>query len=440
MTKTILKTKTILITAELLITDRDKNEFDNSNYSKLAINELGKFIEIEADEYGKIIMNDALDEDLIGKSLYGYARTKVTDYYKQLLQTRYSEIENLVILAGAGSSVGIGADKKGLTMAGLWDELKNEDLASLTQLIKSTHSDWIKDNKIIKEEKDLEALLSLAVAVNRINNTEKLKDAIVNTKKFIVDKCTLNQPDDSPHRRFLSNIMLRPQKSSRVKLFTTNYDTLFEQAAIDEMFTVIDGFTFSTPRVFNGKYFDYDIIETCHNRQDQKDNIIPKLFYLYKMHGSLDWKFKDDHIEQCDISKIELDDRTMIFPQDSKFEHSYEQPYFEMMSRFQQSLRSENTLLITIGFSFLDKHISSVIVESLKQNPSLNLMSFTYPEIISSEKSYQNEIHKIANLQSRVILIADTFSSLSSNYPTNTAHNRFDLLEELNENLKKVLK
>ena len=157
------------------------------------------------------------------------------------------------------------------------------------------------------------------------------------------------------------------------------------------------------------------------------------------MHGSLNWKSNNGRIEQCESENIDVKDRTMIFPQDSKFEHSYEQPYFEMMSRFQQVLRNENTLLITIGFSFLDKHISSVIIESLKQNPSLNLMAYTYPEIVSTDKEYQKELHRIAELQSRVILIADTFESLAKKYPENIAHKRFDLLEELNQNLKQVI-
>ena len=112
-----------------------------------------------------------------------------------------------------------------------------------------------------------------------------------------------------------------------------------------------------------------------------------------------------------------------------------------MMARFQQALRTSNTLLITIGFSFLDKHISSVILESLKQNPSLNLIVFTYPEIVNnsnSAKTYQKELHEISLIQSRVTLVAEKFEDFVNEYPENIAHKRFDLLEELNENLKAI--
>lgn len=441
-TRLILKTKGYKISGELLLAGIENQEIDYNNFSKVLITEDKVTTIIEADQKGKI-KDCILDEKLNGKSLYSFAYSKVQEYYKQIIRSRYSEIENLVILTGAGSSVGIGKTNKGLTMSGLWDTLKSDDLKSLTELIKSTNSDWLDKEGVILEEnviKDLESLLSKAGMKNIVQKSKELTDAIENTKKFIASKCTLEQAEESSHKLFLNKIMLRPQKNSRVKLFTTNYDTLFEQAARDEMFTVIDGFTFSSPRVFNGKYFDYDIIETRHNRQDKKDNIIPKLFYLYKMHGSLNWKINNGRVEQSESENIEkIEDRVMIFPQDSKFEHSYEQPYFEMMSRFQESLRNENTLLITIGFSYLDKHISSVIIESLKQNPSLNLISFTFPEIVNNDKDHQKELHQIAELQSRVTLIADTFSSIAENYPENIAHKRFDLLEELNQNLKQAI-
>lgn len=366
--------------------------------------------------------NGNFDKDGKEISLKDYIEVEKREFYKNLLQNQYSEIENIVILSGAGSSVGIGETKKGLAMSGLWDLFEKEDPTTLNTLLTTTGHD--------KSNKDLETLLSLA-GINNIANKEKIKNEIEKVKKFIVDKCSLDLPSNSPHEKFLNKITLRPQKYPRIKLFTLNYDTLFEQAASQEMLTVIDGFTFSIPREFNGKYFDYDIIETRHNRQDKKDSTISKLFYLFKMHGSLSWQRKDKKIIQTESKSItNIDERVMIFPQDSKYEHSYEQPYFEMMARFQQTLRTENTLLITIGFSFVDKHISSVILESLKQNPSLNLMAFSYPEIISQDNDYQKELH-IATEQSRITLVGETFEKLADEYPENNAHKRTDVLEQL---------
>ncbi|WP_348823207.1 SIR2 family protein [Flavobacterium aestuarii] len=397
-----------------------------------------KTIEIEFDKLGNIISTNINGEKIVvgdkkldlsnGKkiSLLDYVEKEKRDFYTNLLQSQYSEIENIVILSGAGSSVDIGKTNKGLTMAKMWTEFESTKKPILDKLIKEA--------KYTSSSKDLELLLTEARIHNSVN--KNLDKEILEVKNFIVEKCTLELPDNSPHEKFLNRITLRPQKYPRSKLFTLNYDTLFEQAASESKFTVIDGFTFSNPREFNGKYFDYDIIETRHNRQDKKDSTISKLFYLFKMHGSLSWQKKDKQIIQADSKSIPINDRVMIFPQDSKYEHSYEQPYFEMMARFQQTLRTENTLLITIGFSFVDKHISSVILESLKQNPSLNLMSFSYPEVISQDNEYQKELHK-ATEQSRITLVAETFEKLADEYPENNSHKRTDILEELGKILNK---
>jgi NAD-dependent SIR2 family protein deacetylase len=359
-------------------------------------------------------------------TLEEYVEKEKRDFYTNLLQNQYSEIENIVILSGAGSSVEIGEINKGLIMSDLWAAFEKEKKTELDTLIQETGFD--------STSKNLELLLSEAGKFNSVKRN--LDKEILEVKNFIVEKCTLKLPNNSPHRKFLDKITLRSQKYPRVKIFTLNYDTLFEQAARESMFTVIDGFTFSNPREFNGKYFDYDIIETRHNRQDKKDSTISKLFYLFKMHGSLSWQKVDNKITQADEKSIKIDNRVMVFPQDSKYEHSYEQPYFEMMARFQQALRTENTLLITIGFSFIDKHISSVILESLKQNPSLNLMAFSYPEVIPNGNEYQKELNTIAEHYEHVTLVAEKFEDLANEYPKNNAHKRNDIIEELAKVLK----
>ena len=45
-----------------------------------------------------------------------------------------------------------------------------------------------------------------------------------------------------------------------------------------------------------------------------------------------------------------------------------------MMSRFQAELRTDNALLIIIGYSFGDKHINSMIFEALELNHSLQMV------------------------------------------------------------------
>ena len=85
----------------------------------------------------------------------------------------------------------------------------------------------------------------------------------------IAQACKLTLHAQSPHKTFLNKITARKPSDSRVKLFTTNYDTLFEQAANKAGFVVIDGFSFTHPREFSGRYFDYDIVNREKTRLKQ---------------------------------------------------------------------------------------------------------------------------------------------------------------------------
>ena len=61
----------------------------------------------------------------------------------------------------------------------------------------------------------------------------------------------------------------------------------------------------------------------------------------------------------------------MIFPSSDKYMQSYQEPYFELFTKFQELLKRPNTLLITAGFSFADNHISQMIVQAILHNKSL---------------------------------------------------------------------
>ena len=55
-------------------------------------------------------------EKVSDKSLTEFALNEKRTFYKNLLQNKYKEIENIVVLTGAGSSVGIGVGNKGSAM------------------------------------------------------------------------------------------------------------------------------------------------------------------------------------------------------------------------------------------------------------------------------------------------------------------------------------
>jgi hypothetical protein len=372
-----------------------------------------------------IINNSVYDfKDEISPNKLAYAIAIKRKMYQQFLNNQF---ENLIVLSGAGSSVGVGKTNKGRLLSQLWDDVQSkiteEILKRFCVLVRYQEKD--KEGNFIK---NLEKLLSLAnVAKDYIIDKPAgeeapldINDFITKIEKVIKEKCTIEIPESSPHKEFLEKVTKRKVTAPRVKVFTLNYDTLFEQAGRKSNYTIIDGFSFSIPRTFSGRNFDYDIVSRNTSRVKEEDNFIKKVFHLYKPHGSVDWEKDTNEIYQ----RGEVSNPLMIFPKDSKYESSYEQPYFEMMSRFQQNLRNENVLLICIGFSFNDKHIVTAIIEALEQNPSFQLMVVNkgIDQVSDSFKSFFTAAQKYNNIS----LVDEEFAEFAKYYPDLKSYNQED--------------
>lgn len=345
---------------------------------------------------------------------------KKVEIYRSFLSRHF---DNTIVLTGAGSSFGIGKTEiKGMTMKNLWEEIVNkcgkESIEKLGKKINYKIDDITRVN--------LEEFLSHASLYLLLyhDTDSEVKEIVNKIKQIIISNCTIIMPEDAPHKEFLKRITARKLKHNRLKLFTTNYDMLFEQAANECGFTMIDGFTFTFPRVFNGNNYDYDIVIRKNSRITAQENYAGKVFHLYKLHGSLDWE-KDEEsgqIRKCDFVNNKMP--VMIFPSSIKYETSYEQPFFEMMSRFQTELRMDNALLIIIGYSFGDKHINSMIFEALELNHSLQLV-IVDPYIDNFE-----EIIKRTERSANIMLIKCDFNELALNYPYSYAYSQEEMGEE----------
>lgn len=335
-------------------------------------------------------------------------------FYQEFLKKPF---KNLVVLSGAGSSMDVG----GLSMRQLWGKAEE----------KYTNGD-VDGFKIIRDavnfdsgKIDLEALLSQIDGYGRfITNSEiiigdttyelsTIKDDIFD---LIKTNCTLQKPIETfPHKVLLEKLLQRKQTSSRVKIFTLNYDLLFEYAATEVNAIVVDGFSFTIPRTFSGRFFDYDIVQREGSKLKEEDNFIQRVFHLHKLHGSLNWeRNKEGKVE----IKEEPEKPLMIYPRDAKYEDSYEQPYFEMMARFQRNLRLNNdTLLICIGYSFNDKHVNAAIEEALNQNPGFRLVVIDPGFENESVSSSLKEIKKAALESERILMASETFTDFASYFP-----------------------
>ena len=324
--------------------------------------------------------------------------------------------KHIVILAAAGTSLDNGSNK-GETRNGLWKSGRD--------IIKQLYKELLPcDNKLrrIANDKDIEAFLSHILLVEKISEEKasRLKPFREQLEKIIRDACQLElDSSNAPHKTFLDKITARKASEPRVQLFTTNYDTLFEQAAQEGGYAVIDGFSFTFPRTFSGRYFDYDIVQRERTRLKDEESFVSKVFHLYKMHGSLTWeKTEQGIVQQVNSTESPL----IVYPASDKYESSYEQPYFEMMSRFQQALRRENTLLIVVGFGFRDKHIQNVILEAVNQNPSFQLVIVNYNSNETIDREELKEYFDGNEVKRNVSIVFDTYKNFTESFPENKTY------------------
>ena len=343
--------------------------------------------------------------------------------------------KNFLILTGAGASM----DVKGLSMKELWN------IADEKYKITDLDEGHVEENgfeiicKKIKHDytdKNLETLLSkIEGTIHFYDDSEieldkkkvKLSQIRKDIFEIIKDKCSIQCPEDSakfPHKILLEKLLQRKVTSPRIKVFTLNYDLLFEYASEKINAIMIDGFSFTFPRTFSGRYFDYDIVQRENSKVQEEDNFIQRVFHLHKLHGSVNWERKGDKTIIHENSLEPL----MVYPRDAKYEDSYDQPFFEMMARFQRSLRINNdTLLLCIGYSFNDKHINSAIEEALNQNPSFRLAIIDPGFDNDFATTSLKEIKKLALETERVLMVSETFSDFADYFPEIGTYENNDL-------------
>lgn len=281
------------------------------------------------------------------------------------------QMQNLVVLAGSGTSLG---KPNGPSMKDLWDKCtksNNEYTDAAKVVFKQTDYDISSEAKV-----NIEEFLSLCEAHLTIKEDTAIKDFVEECKKKILSACSFKKTDAilSGHKTFIHRLSRRRVRDSRLKLFTTNYDTCFEEAAGSHGIVVIDGFSFTKPRVYDPRFFDFDIVKRTTN-STTTDNYLEGVFQLYKLHGSVTWEKEDNCILEKDATP---NGACMIFPAKGKYQQSYIQPHLELMARYLSALREPNTCLLITGFGFNDNHLSEPIISAIKSNPYLKVIIADY--------------------------------------------------------------
>ena len=120
------------------------------------------------------------------------------------------------------------------------------------------------------------------------------------------------------------------------------------------------------------------------------------------------WKRSEEGeiIRVLNNEDVKAEDTVMIFPSSDKYALSYQEPYFDLFSKFQELLKRKNTLLITTGFSFSDNHIFRMISQAVKNNKELALLVTDFNIDQEDNKNWQELLSLVENYHQVVFLKA----------------------------------
>lgn len=371
---------------------------------------------------GKVVPRQPEDADVaVDIIALNMMRTRINEDLERLL----GYITNVAVLTAAGTSLD-NYENSGKTRTTLWEHCLIEINAIIAFLDKQHLKDKVED---YVKAKDIEKLLSYLLLYERVNSKIP-EDLVEKLEKKIAEACKLDlHKDNNHHGLFLRKLTSRKLTYPRLELYTLNYDTLFEQAAKRLGYTIIDGFSFSHPREFSGRNYNFDIVRRENSRMRKEENYAPDVFKLFKLHGSIDWEKVGGKIYQ----KESVDKPCIVYPASDKYESSYDQPYFEMMSHFQQTLRKDSTLLIVVGFGFQDKHIQNAIKEASLINSNFHLLIVCYQmdkdgqETGILQSSLPDYVSSDYKTPSNVTVIFSKFKEFADMIPHNKS---FDIIND----------
>jgi hypothetical protein len=169
---------------------------------------------------------------------------------------------------------------------------------------------------------------------------------------------TCSLPGDATPYHALARF-IGTQRYPLTELFTTNYDVLMEQSLEACRVPFFDGFVGSSR-----PFFDQRAIE--------EDKIPVRWARLWKLHGSINWRFNKTSKSVFRSTEDSDGDELLIHPSHRKYDESRRMPYFVMIDRLRSFLRTNQkpVALFIIGYSFGDEHLNEAIIESLSANPS----------------------------------------------------------------------
>jgi len=348
-------------------------------------------------------------------------------------ELKFEEIEKLLESANLNFLIGSGASKPFLET--LQDVEKVMDAFDKKDGFDKNQT----DKKVLKI---IEASIKNHYFTKCIeNNLELLNSQPYNKANSFCDKDRNKCKVAHEYKIFLESLQTILSKRSnnypkQVNLFTTNIDVFLDVALEECSLSFNDGFSGRMNPKFGTENF-HNIINKVSSYYDYQSTL--PLFNLFKLHGSLNWKYNKDktniyydnqlsgveELKKCNLAKglvecfdedgkflskkdakdhgfaeiyreaekikdsdseiekfiTSYDKLAMINPNKDKFKDTtLKLHYYELLRMFSNNIDKENAVLFVFGFSFADEHICEIVNRAIKSNPTLLVVIFAYSE------------------------------------------------------------
>ena len=276
------------------------------------------------------------------------------------------------------------------------------DLASLeVQVLEQLHDGKRSAfERLRSRDRNLEHILSRLRRINALLQDEEDRvDGLTGDEAhdldqticgLIVKALDISDSDLSPMLNFAA-WSVRADYHLPVEIFTVNYDLAIEMALEKLGVPYFDGFIGALCARFRTELVEAGPL-------DSNDWLPPFLVRLWKLHGSVNWKWEDEPRAGVVRVGTGIGDNSLaaIYPSDSKYDESRRVPFVVLQDRLRRALHQPETLMLISGYSFGDEHLNEMIFDAAQRRQRSEFIAFCYDEI---PESLSNEATSTPNLQ-----------------------------------------
>lgn len=347
------------------------------------------------------------------KELDSPERTRSIQQELRTLVARWLKMQNVSVLLGAGAS----KYATGFVASGLFDHLSALISTRPSAVTLKAFINYVsKTGEVGKRFEEFLAQISILVRVldpkqwpidklpfslpvpglpEGKSVKDHLADLLLDLERGIAILCNVPLPPSplvseagelTPHEAFLAKLVSRDPQQARARIFTTNYDTLLEQAMDRLGIFYSDGFSGTVFRRFNPAAYDLDL----HYPGDVTEGRVrryDKVLQLFKLHGSITWRRSELSAGNPFGIGFELGplpsstavaaepalfdqalgkgQRLAILPTAAKYGETLAMPFAHLFRSMGQAFREPQTVLFVLGYSGWDAHINRVIEDAL---------------------------------------------------------------------------